>query len=114
MGRFKWTATRPLRARAEEDDESEEDKPKTKTVKETVWDWELLNDNKALWLRSPGDVSEEEYVKFYQALAKARLQLCYKHNKEHVLRPLSLYVAALGSGRAELRPHIVAACLMMA
>ena len=61
---------------AEDEDESEEDKPKTKTVKETVWDWELLNDNKALWLRSPADVSEEEYTKFFQALAKARAQLC--------------------------------------
>jgi len=55
-------------ARADEDD----DKAKTKTVKETVWDWDLLNDNKALWLRSPADVSEAEYTKFYQALAKAR------------------------------------------
>jgi len=41
-------------------------------VKETVWGWDLLNDNKALWLRSPADVSEAEYTKFYQALAKAR------------------------------------------
>ena len=55
-------------ARADEDD----DKAKTKTVKETVWGWDLLNDNKALWLRSPADVSEAEYTKFYQALAKAR------------------------------------------
>ena len=58
--------------RAADDEEEKEEKPKTKTVKETVWDWELLNDNKALWLRSPSDVSAEEYEKFYQALAKAR------------------------------------------
>lgn len=57
---------------AADDEEEKEEKPKTKTVKETVWDWELLNDNKALWLRNPSDVSAEEYEKFYQALAKAR------------------------------------------
>ena len=39
-------------------------------MKETVWDWDLLNENKALWLRSPSDVSEEEYLNFYKALAK--------------------------------------------
>ena len=54
----------------EEEEEEEEDKPKTKTVKETVWDWDLLNDNKALWLRSPSDVTDEEYLNFYKALAK--------------------------------------------
>ena len=54
----------------EEDEDDEEDAPKTKKVKETVWDWDLLNDNKALWLRSPSDVSEEEYANFYKALAK--------------------------------------------
>jgi heat shock protein beta len=54
----------------EEDEDEEEEAPKTKKVKETVWDWDLLNDNKALWLRSPSDVSEEEYTNFYKALAK--------------------------------------------
>lgn len=35
-----------------------------------MWDWDLLNENKALWLRSPSDVSDEEYLNFYKALAK--------------------------------------------
>ena len=43
-----------------------------KTVKKTVWDWEVLNDNKAIWLRSPSDVSEKDYDKFYKAISKAR------------------------------------------
>ena len=60
----------------EEEDEEEEDKPKTKTVKETVWDWDLLNDNKALWLRSPSDVTDEEYLNFYKALAKVGPCIC--------------------------------------
>ena len=33
-------------------------------------EWELLNDNKALWLRNPSEVTEEEHAKFYKALAK--------------------------------------------
>ncbi len=44
--------------------------PKTKTIKETKWDWELLNDVKAVWLRNPKDVTPEEYDKFYHSLAK--------------------------------------------
>ncbi|CAI0435643.1 unnamed protein product [Linum tenue] len=52
------------------DDEESEDKPKTKTVKETTQEWELLNDVKAIWLRSPKDVTDEEYTKFYHSLSK--------------------------------------------
>ncbi|CAL9062115.1 unnamed protein product [Musa banksii] len=57
-----------------EEEETEEDasekKPKTKTVKETTYDWEVLNDMKAIWLRNSKEVSEEEYTKFYHSLAK--------------------------------------------
>jgi heat shock protein beta len=51
-------------------DEDEEKKPKTKTVKETTYEWELLNDVKAIWLRNPKEVTDEEYTKFYHSLAK--------------------------------------------
>ncbi|KAM7257410.1 hypothetical protein ACFE04_013151 [Oxalis oulophora] len=54
----------------ESEDEDAEKKPKTKTVKETTYEWELLNDVKAIWLRNPKDVTEEEYRKFYKSLAK--------------------------------------------
>ncbi|VFQ63195.1 unnamed protein product [Cuscuta campestris] len=57
-----------------EDEESEKDdeekKPKTKKVTETTYEWELLNDVKAIWLRNPKEVTEEEYAKFYHSLAK--------------------------------------------
>ena len=57
--------------------DSEEDEVETpKTEKETVWDWELLNDNKAIWLRSPSDVADDEYNKFFKAVSKARLPIC--------------------------------------
>ncbi|KAL4859660.1 Endoplasmin [Chlorella vulgaris] len=55
----------------EEDEEGEAAKaPKTRTVTEQVAEWKALNDNQALWLRPPGDVSDEEYAKFYKALSK--------------------------------------------
>eukprot|EP00249_Psilotum_nudum_P019529 c27299_g1_i1 orf=123-2651(+) len=54
----------------EETDEDTESKPKTKKVKETTWDWELLNDVKALWLRSPKEVSDDEYASFFHSIAK--------------------------------------------
>ncbi|XP_073315075.1 endoplasmin homolog [Primulina huaijiensis] len=56
----------------EDDAEKEEDekKPKTKKVKKTTYEWELLNDMKAVWLRNPKEVTDEEYEKFYHSLAK--------------------------------------------
>ena len=41
-----------------------------KTVKELVKEWERLNDNKAIWLRPSGEVSDEEYTAFYKSLTK--------------------------------------------
>ncbi|KAJ7523255.1 hypothetical protein O6H91_18G043600 [Diphasiastrum complanatum] len=52
------------------DEEETESKRKTETIKETNWSWELLNDVKAVWLRSPKDVTDEEYAKFYHSLSK--------------------------------------------
>lgn len=66
----------------EGDAEEEEDAPKTKTVTKTVWDWERLNDVKAIWLRSSSEVEEEEYTKFYKALSKSSEEpLAYSHFK---------------------------------
>lgn len=56
--------------KSEDEDEDSEKKPKTKIVKETTYEWELLNDVKAIWLRNPKEVTEEEYTKFYHSLAK--------------------------------------------
>ncbi|CAA7391387.1 unnamed protein product [Spirodela intermedia] len=64
------TETSEDEEKEETDDEDSEKKPKTKTVKETTYDWELLNDVKAIWLRSPKEVTDEEYAKFYHSLAK--------------------------------------------
>lgn len=54
----------------EKEDKEGEKKPKTKKTKDTTYEWELLNDVKAIWLRNPNEVTDEEYTKFYHSLAK--------------------------------------------
>ncbi|KFM29193.1 Endoplasmin-like protein [Auxenochlorella protothecoides] len=54
------------------DEDEEEAKEKTKTVTEKVKEWEVLNDAQALWLRAPGDVTDEDYDKFFQVLSKGQ------------------------------------------
>merc|ERR1712159_960894 len=53
-----------------EEDKEDEKKPKTKKVEKTVWDWELLNGAKPIWLRKQKEVADEEYEEFYKAIAK--------------------------------------------
>merc|ERR1712168_237707 len=54
----------------DEEDKEEEKKPKTKKVEKTVWDWELLNGAKPIWLRKQKEVTDEEYEEFYKAITK--------------------------------------------
>lgn len=39
-------------------------------MKETTYEWEILNDVKAIWLWNPKEVTDQEYIKFYYSLAK--------------------------------------------
>merc|ERR1712050_611301 len=43
-----------------EDEEEKKDAPK----KKTVYEWEQVNTQKAIWLRAKEDVTEEEYTEF--------------------------------------------------
>jgi len=52
------------------EESEEEKKPKTKKVTKQVSDWERLNDVKAIWTRSPKDITEEEYGAFFKTLTK--------------------------------------------
>jgi len=47
-----------------------EKKPKMKKVKETVTEWKQVNSLKAIWTRSPKDITEEEYNNFFKAITK--------------------------------------------
>eukprot|EP00178_Gracilaria_changii_P013598 TRINITY_DN383_c0_g1_i1.p1 TRINITY_DN383_c0_g1~~TRINITY_DN383_c0_g1_i1.p1 ORF type:complete len:853 (-),score=221.93 TRINITY_DN383_c0_g1_i1:1983-4541(-) len=49
-------------------DADEEKKPKTRT--EQKKSWTLVNENKPIWTRDPSDISDEEYTKFYEGIAK--------------------------------------------
>lgn len=54
-----------------QDDKADgEEKKKTKTVKDTVWEWERVNTAKAIWLRDTSEVEEDEYKKFYKSISK--------------------------------------------
>merc|ERR1712226_462702 len=60
----------------EEKEEEEEKKPK----KKTVYEWEQVNTQKAIWLRAKEDVTEEEYNEFYKSISKDYLDpLAYTH-----------------------------------
>ena len=53
-----------------ETDQAEPKEPKSKTVTEQVWEWETINEIKALWLREKSEISEEEYESFYKTISK--------------------------------------------
>merc|ERR1712050_352916 len=63
------------------DDEKEEDEEKKDAPKKkTVYEWEQVNTQKAIWLRAKEDVTEEEYTEFYKSISKDYLDpLAYTH-----------------------------------
>merc|ERR1712193_16330 len=64
-----------------DDEEKEEEEEKKKTPKKkTVYEWERVNTQKAIWLRAKEDVTEEEYNEFYKGISKDYLDpLAYTH-----------------------------------
>merc|ERR1712151_392256 len=67
---------------AEEDDEEEKEEEEKKEApkKKTVFEWEQVNTQKAIWLRAKEDVTEEEYTEFYKSISKDYLDpLAYTH-----------------------------------
>merc|ERR1711862_928331 len=66
---------------AKDDDEDKEEKEEKKApTKKTVYEWEQVNTQKAIWLRAKEDVTEEEYNEFYKSISKDYLDpLAYTH-----------------------------------
>merc|ERR1712014_209225 len=51
-------------------DEEEKDEKKDAPTKKTVYEWEQVNTQKAIWMRAKEDVTEEEYNEFYKSISK--------------------------------------------
>merc|ERR1719361_195238 len=64
----------------EEKDDEERKRTKKAPTKKTVYEWEQVNTQKAIWLRAKEDVTEEEYNEFYKSISKDYLDpLAYTH-----------------------------------
>merc|ERR1712071_444337 len=63
-----------------DDDAEEEEEEEKKPSKKTVYEWEQVNTQKAIWMRAKEDVTEEEYNEFYKGISKDYLDpLAYTH-----------------------------------
>merc|ERR1712183_539018 len=63
-----------------DNEEEKEEEEKKAPTKKTVYEWEQVNTQKAIWLRAKEDVTEEEYNEFYKAISKDYLDpLAYTH-----------------------------------
>merc|ERR1712146_485849 len=58
----------------DDDEEKEEKKEKTPPKKQTVYEWEQVNTQKAIWLRSKEEVTDDEYTEFYKTISKDYLE----------------------------------------
>ena len=65
----------------EDVDEDEEKNKKTKTVEKVEKSWDVINEEKALWLRNSEDINEDEYHNFYKHINGNSYEtpLGYKH-----------------------------------
>ena len=64
----------------EEEEKNKQKEKKTKTVTNTVWDWQTINDIKAIWMREKSDISDREYNEFYKTITKdSNDPLAYTH-----------------------------------
>merc|ERR1719236_246351 len=64
----------------DDDEDKDDDEKEKKPTKKTVFEWEQVNTQKAIWLRAKEDVNEDEYNEFYKSISKDYLDpLAYTH-----------------------------------
>merc|ERR1712093_12209 len=64
----------------DDDEDKDDDDKEKKPTKKTVYEWEQVNTQKAIWLRAKEDVNEDEYNEFYKSISKDYLDpLAYTH-----------------------------------
>eukprot|EP01097_Dermamoeba_algensis_P003497 TRINITY_DN2422_c0_g1_i2.p1 TRINITY_DN2422_c0_g1~~TRINITY_DN2422_c0_g1_i2.p1 ORF type:complete len:691 (+),score=232.00 TRINITY_DN2422_c0_g1_i2:269-2074(+) len=78
------------KVKVEDEEEEKKEKKKTKTVKETVSEWQLINETKPIWTRPAKEITSEEYVAFYKSISR--------DNNE----PLK-YIHFLGEGEVDFK-----------
>merc|ERR1712159_975650 len=58
----------------DDEEKEEEKKEKAPPKKQTVYEWEQVNTQKAIWLRSKEEVTDDEYTEFYKTISKDYLE----------------------------------------
>jgi len=61
-------------AEAKDDEKKDEKKEKSPPKKKSVFEWEQVNTQKAIWLRPKEECTDEEYTDFYKAVSKDYLE----------------------------------------
>ncbi|MBQ9275412.1 MAG: molecular chaperone HtpG [Succinivibrio sp.] len=76
-----WTERYEAPKSADNESEGENKEQDKEEEKKPVFEWQQVNDAKALWTRNPKDVTDEEYKEFFKHLAhEYRDPLTWAHN----------------------------------